>query len=140
MPEFALALSVWDIVGVLAYAQLSAFLESALLLGVLIVASVALPTRWFRDRFVEQGALLVFIAIAFALAIHFKSDVLLSWRLVPLLATAYLLANGCVFVAVSRWQWSGTLLRDLGDRLLLLLYVYSFVATISLLVIGVRNL
>ena len=51
LPRWLLHLDPWAVIGIFAYAQMFALLESLSLLLVLLFLSAVLPVRLFRNRF-----------------------------------------------------------------------------------------
>ena len=140
LPSWLLFLDGWTIAGIFAYSQVFVLFESLLVVAGLTAAAAVLPRRLFRERFVAQGAVIVLLAAAGAVALHLRKAVPL-WPSKTLLG-GLLLFFGAV-AAASWWIDRRTGLRaaieNLVDRLTVLLYIYLPLVAISLAIVVIRN-
>jgi hypothetical protein len=76
-------MEIRDLIGVFAYTQVSALLESILLLGIFVILSIVLPKNLLKDCFVVQGTILVFIAFLWGAFAYYQARILqhFSWSL-----------------------------------------------------------
>lgn len=140
LPSWLAFLSAWNTLGILAYGLVSSFLESALLLLLLVVSAVILPGGWLRDEFTIHGTLIV-IVLTFWLGLvqRFSSLRLWSdgqiWLGLSLVLITIVLAS----ILVRRLRPLGNVLRGLAGRATILLYVYVPLSILSLAIVVVRN-
>lgn len=70
MPELTLRMTLPDIMGVAAYVQTFALLESLLAFAVLFVISLLLPARFVSGRLVPMGTVLILLTTIAAVLVH----------------------------------------------------------------------
>ena len=76
IPALILRLSVWDLVGVIAYTISFALVESGIVFCILLTINFTLPPKFFRDKFIAISTLVVFLtSIGFMLAHFFDSGI-----------------------------------------------------------------
>jgi hypothetical protein len=135
-----LYLKPWDIVGVFAYAQLSAFLESLVLLCVCIVLSLVLPAQLLRRRFVAQGTVMVFLTATLGVVLQYKSAIFSS-PAISLLAVVLVLAlNGMAYVLIRRHRRLEESLVAFAERLTVLAVIYGIGTLVSIGIVVFRNI
>ncbi len=136
LPSWSLYLNAWEMASAFAYGQLVAFVESALLLCLLVILAAALPA-FFRPEFVAQSTLLVAAIILWTAFVHPPSS--LAPRAYP-----FLLPIAGALTAVSRplFRLSPALHRvtvEIAERSTVFLYIYLPIVAISLLIVLARN-
>jgi len=140
LPAWLQRLTLWDLIGAVAYTQVFALFESVGLLSILVFSSALLPARLFRHRFVAQSSTAVFLTSAWAVAIHFEliwpweADI---WSLLWLSAYLSLLAAGALLVHARPKFANG--LVNLVERLMPLSFAYVALSMLSILVVILRN-
>ena len=141
LPSWLLQLDIWDLIGTFAYAQVFAFVESAIILLVLLLLKVLLPRSVFEDRFVAQSSALVFVTSVWAILIQFnlKSLESLSLPTLVLWIPGYLVSIGIPFVLIRRQRRLEMAINTVVERLTVLLYIYLPLSLLSAVVILVRN-
>jgi hypothetical protein len=141
VPAWALQLSLWDLVGAMAYILVFALFESLVLLLFLVLLSVVLPSRALKDRFVALSAMAVFVTSGWAIAAHY--DALPLWETQrEFIAWAILYVASVILPAlfIHRMPRLARAINAVVERLALLSYVYGSVGVLSFLVIIIRNL
>lgn len=141
LPGWMLFLDTWTIAGIFAYSQVFALFESLLALLFLVVVAAALPGRLFRERFVAQGAVIVFLAAAGAIILQVTREIPL-WPSKTLIfgILAFLLMVGILSWFVGKYESIKAGIEKLIDRLVLLFYVYAPFVAISFVIIMLRNI
>jgi hypothetical protein len=134
------SLNLWDLIGVLAYALTFAFLESAIYLLSLILLSAILPVRFFRQRFVAHGSVVVLLTAVFAMAFHYRPVTGLSARTFGIGLALYAALNGALYVLIRRYGRLEAFINAFTERLTVLLYVYITLTVLGVTVVVVRNL
>lgn len=135
-----LYLRPWDIVGVFAYAQCSAFLESLVLLCVCIALSLILPAQLFRRRFVAQGSVMVFLIAALGIVLQYKPSVFSSPAISLLVAVGLLALNGMAYGLFRRYRRLEESLVAFAERLTVLAAIYGAGTLISIGIVVFRNI
>lgn len=130
-----------EIAVTLAYLFTVNFIESALAFLAPLGLSLLLPHRWFADRFVSRGMLLIILGLGYLAWFDWQLQrgaafpyELAKWTpmmAVPILALVFLL---------DKIKWLGQILEELGDRLTILLYILIPLSVVSLLTVLIRNL
>jgi hypothetical protein len=144
MPGWLLFLSLWDLMGAFAYTQAFAFLESAAVLLALILLSVILPARFLRDRFIAQGGMIVFLTVAWAVALRYArgNASVAFWSLKTLLLwlVLYSVSVGVPCLLINRYGRLEHIIDALVERLTVLLYFYVPITLLSIVVVILRNI
>ena len=135
-----LKLDTWELIGLIAYTQLFALLESLGLWLALILMAVVLPARILREKFVAKSSVSVFLLSIFGILIHF--ELVHWWKLAELLAglAGCLLGTVVLYVLLHRSKKLDDGLRAFADRLVVLSSIYVLIDLLSVAVVIVRNL
>lgn len=138
MPGWLPFLAPWRILGIFAYTQAFALLESLSILLVLILMAAILPVRLFRRKFVAVGTALMMSA---ALWIACGQIILIdNPNRLPLWAALALAFTLLSCVLVHRYPRLEQFLSSLADRLTVFLYLYVPLGLLGLVVVVSRNL
>lgn len=144
VPSWSFFLSIGEILSVYAYAFVVAFLESMLVLSILLLIGFVLPSRWWNDRFTSMGVIwLVVIEGSVMLRLYtnrapefwesFLNAQASWWTYTVLLALALTL----LAVFVKPFQRG---LELIADRFVVFLYLYMPLTVLSFLVVVLRNI
>ena len=127
-PSLILKANIWQILGVLAYTLVFAFIESLLLFGFLALAAAFLPRMLFRERFVYMGTLLALIIPGFALLVNTQFMQESSWAWIPVIGL-----TGAGLIASLRRPVDGARQIALAERFTLISSLYFILDLLSLL-------
>jgi hypothetical protein len=141
MPALLLRLSVWELIGVIAYAQVLALLESMVVLLVLVLTAAILPSRFLKDRFAAQGSMLVLLTSTWAIAYHFGYDMVSKWGFSPtLMWSGLFLASAVVaYVLILHCRRLEGVVLSLADRLVVPSSMYVALGLLGVVVVILRN-
>jgi hypothetical protein len=141
-PGWLTFLAPGEVLGAFAYALGGALLESLLVLFLLVVLAVLLPARWFGDRLVAQGTVMVLV-IAFWSAVFqliyastpkWDPDKMLLWSVLLLLSTVI------SSLLLHRLECLEKVVNALVERVTVFLYLYVPMGLLGLTVVAIRNL
>lgn len=142
LPSWLQYLNPWDNISIFAYTQAFALLESVVILFVLVVLSILLPVRFFRDRFAAQGSVMVFVAACWAVLLRAFDLGLRSWGLNEFLLGLALspvpIGASCALVHCS--DRLARAIEAFAERLTVLLYIYVPLGLLSLVLVVARNI
>lgn len=134
-------MNIGEILGIFAYDMALNLLESLGVVLIPVLLSVALPQKWFYDRFVARSAALVLLLLGYAMFFTARLQYedgypksLLLWSVFALFVVALLV------YLVGKIPIVCKLLEALSDRAIVFLYVFIPISLISLLVVIFRNL
>ncbi len=137
-------LNIWDIVGIFSYVMVFAWLESLVVLIVLILLSAILPAGFLRERFVAQSSLAVFLTSGWAIVAQYKAGIaeILPWTLKTFLLgmILYLASIGVSCFLIRLFDPIGDLINSFVERLTVFLYVYLPMTLLSMVIIILRNI
>ncbi|MCB0111996.1 MAG: hypothetical protein KDE53_39000 [Caldilineaceae bacterium] len=140
LPAWLYYLDLWEIVGIFAYTQLFALVESVTILLTLALAAVLLPV-FFRGRFVAVGSVLVLFLAGIAMLVQREDNALRALSPVPLLiAAAIALTLTLLLVLIYRRTRVQSLVEAFAERVSVLLYLYLPISLIGLVVVVIRNM
>ena len=141
LPSWLYFSSVGEIAVIFAYMMVVNLIESILVLLAPTLMSIILPQKWFYDRFITKGTLLVLFGLGYL--IYFDNHLqyqtpfpldLVYWT--PAIAIS-------ILVLVFLIDWLGFLdriLNELTNRLIIFLYISIPVSLTSLLIVLIRNI
>ncbi len=133
--------TVGEIAVIFTYMMVVNLIETILVLLAPVLMSILLPQKWFYDKFITKGSLLILLGLGYLMyfdnhlsfAAPFPLD-LVYWT--PAIAAAIL-----ALVFLLGWiGFLGKILNELANRLTIFLYISIPVSLISLLVVLVRNI
>jgi len=129
-----------------AYVFTVALIESLLLFGFVLLVSLILPRRIFRDQFIAQGSLMVIACTIWALILKFQSESSGLRNLLEVSAWILIFILSLLLIAVvssflmQRYQRSKSVLEAIADRMIIFAWIYVPVGLVSLAIVLVRNL
>ena len=141
LPSWLLFLSFRDLVGLFAYTEFFALLESTMVLLAMILLGVILPGRFFRDRFAAQGSTIVLLSAAWGVKLQREAHTIRSWPLKTfvLWSVLYLMSIGVAYLLIHRYERLEQYAIAFAERLTILLYIYVPLSLIGLLVVILLN-
>jgi hypothetical protein len=141
IPSWILSMDIWQLIGVIAYTQAFALLESVLVFLILLFIAIILPRKWFRDRFVAQVCMAVLFASAWAILAHFYGQNYGIWAIKRfLLSMTPLLVLIIVFsILIIRFKGFQKVIDAFVEHLLVLSLLYVGIDVFSIIVILFRN-
>jgi hypothetical protein len=129
-------LSLGTIVGIFAYSQLYAFLESIVSTGIVIFVCIALPRRSFKDKIIAQGTILIGITSIWMIVANF---ITYSWLSI-IWITLYFIALFGVSMVMYKNQKIEDRIIDFAERTYLLSAFFIFVDMVSIVIVIIRLL
>jgi hypothetical protein len=135
-------LGFWDNVSIFAYILAFALLESVVLLSIVTVLTIVLPAQCFRDKFVAQGSIVVFVATFWAIVFQSVDTEIRLWSLAEGLFWVVLCLTtiGVSCVLVDRSKRLEGALSAFAERLTVLVYIYVPMSILGLVVVISRNI
>lgn len=141
LPGWLYYSSMGEIGVMFTYMMVVNLIESLVVLLAPLFLSIVLPQKWFSDRFVTKGTLLVLMGLGYLIYfsnhLHFQTPFpvqLVTWT--PAVAIAIL---GLVFL-IDRAHVLDKALDEITSRLVIFLYISIPVSLVSVLVVLVRNI
>lgn len=142
IPSWILSMSLVEMIAVMAYPLDFALLESGIVLFCLIAIAAVLPASLYRNQFVSQTSLIVFIFTAWAVLMQFYGQVWDLWTprrfLMGLVPVVLLIGVASAVNAGSKIVQKG--LDALAERFLVLALVYIALDLFLLVFIISRNI
>ena len=116
-------------------------LESLAVVSMPVILGLILPQKWFFERFVTKGVLLVSLGLGYMtyVASHINTDEPFPYTLFRWMPLAVLLTLILVFL-LDRIKFLTKILEDISDRFVVFLFISVPVSVVSLLVVLVRNI
>jgi len=142
LPAWLLRLSVWELLGVIAYTQAFALFESLGIFLIVLIPALILPKWLFANHFVALAGLLVFTNSLWAILLQQNYATVSDWgarQFLPWLAL-YALSMLAVYVSVLFSQKLSQWIRSFLDRTAVLAGLYITIDVISVLIVLIRNL
>lgn len=144
-PAYILRFEPWEILGILAYSQTFALLESALTLGMLLLLSILLPGNFLKEKFVPQASILVISTAAWSAMYawytwHYLELSFSKWGFQAGFVISYFLTISVLSYLIRRLPRLEASLYAFADRLTVLSTFYLVIGVLSLFVVTLRNL
>ena len=132
----------WDVIGVVAYVQAFALVESIVVFLPLVLLSLALPPSWFRDRFVGLGVGIVYLSAAWFVLAQLNEDTLRTWGSRELLpwVTAYAASLLLLGVIIHRNPRLDVMIGSFVERVSVLASAYLVFLLAALVIVLLRVL
>lgn len=142
VPVWVLRLNAWDLIGMIAYNQAFALLESALVFLVLVLGALLLPPRWRQVEFHALATGMVFTSTAWFVLVHFNDDAIRLWGMGQFArwGLVYLASLAGVFLLIQRFAPVARGLSVITHRLSVLSVFYALTGAGGLLLVILRNL
>ncbi len=141
VPAWILRLSISDMVGVIAYAQFYALIDTLVIFIPLLLLAVLLPTTLFRNKFVAKGTAVIFISSAWFIFLHLNGQIIEQRQIAVLgiWGVSYLLVLAAAILIIQKNQKLEMAIVSFVQRLSVLSVLYLIIDLLSLIVIVVRN-
>ena len=142
LPSWLFFLQVGEIFSIYAYAFLVNFLESLLLLLIVLLPAFFLPRHWWADTFIPKG--LAFILVVLGSALLHMSLYRTPDTRAMFISGQFTWWVGTLFIAVTlTWligkvNWVRRRLETIADRFVIFLYIYLPLTAIALLIVLAR--
>jgi hypothetical protein len=143
VPSLVLEMKAWEFAGVISYVFSFALFESLVVFGLVFILSLIVPRRYFSDRLLATGSVLIFFATVATVMNHLHyvwkipSSQLDSWTWKW--AAASLAATGITLWGMWRSEKLSLIIRSGAERLGVLSTFYLAVDLIGVLIVVVRN-
>jgi hypothetical protein len=135
-------LNTWDLIGVVAYTQAFALIESLVVLLLLLFGCAILPAQLFRNKFVAISALIVILTSAWFILAHYNDEIMRLWGLkqFAIWGGIYCLSIVLGALIVHRFERLEKAINDIVQRLIVLSSVYILMGILSVTVVIIRNI
>jgi hypothetical protein len=142
LPSWLFFLEVGEIISIYSYAFLVNFMESILLLSLVLLASVTLPRHWWTDTVIPKGFVLILVLLGSA-ALHLTLYRTPDTREMFVSGQFNWWAGTLLIVVFLAWMtgrvnWICHGLENLADRFVVFLYIYLPLTVFAVLIILVR--
>jgi hypothetical protein len=142
IPAWILRLSLWDMIGVIAYSLAFALVETAIIFLGVVLLGVILPKSWFRHKFVALSSTIVFLASFWVIFLHYNIEIIDERLLVPAViwGGTLVLALILAITAVLRSTKIEAAIDAFVKRLAALSFIYLFLDLVGIILVIIRNL
>lgn len=142
LPALILRLSIGEIIGVTSYIFALALIESLILIVPVIVLTLLLPARFFKQHFVAVGSVIILISSIWLMYANHNDSYDAEWTTVQLLVilAAYLGSLAIPVALVLRFKRVEEIIQAIMERLAVLAYIYVALACLALVVVAIRNI
>jgi hypothetical protein len=139
LPSWLKSMTFWETVPLNAYAYAWVFLESVVILFLLLILAILVPEKLFKRHFVSKSSLAAWLIFVFSFATQLKNtnkyDFMAEIRPeIIILASAIIL-----FFLNSKFQRSNDIIVSIADRLTAFLYIYIPISVISTIIVLYNN-
>lgn len=129
-------------IGVMAYPLSFALLESILVLAGLLIVAVTLPSKLYRNWFVSQSTVIIFLVSVWAVFLQIYGQDWGMWSYRGLLIGLLPLVMMIILLAIlnARFNKLQKTIEALAERMVVLGFLYVIIDIVFLLVLIIRNL
>jgi hypothetical protein len=140
LPSWLKSMTFWETIPINAYAYAWVFLESLVILFILLMLAISMPEKWFRRNFVSKSSLAVWLIFMFSFATQLKNtnkfDFMAGIKPEIILLVSALIS----FFLLSKSQKFHDIIISITDRLTVFLYIYIPISAISTIIVLYNNL
>lgn len=146
MQSWLYSLGINQILVLAAYVLTDALFESLLVLGMVLLLALALPGRFFKDKFEAQGTAVVAVWSAGAVLLQRHLDKLSSLTLQQLILLPFLILAWTVIIILlfsfilDRIRVITRVINTVADRLTVFSYIYIPLSLLGLIMVMIRNI
>lgn len=129
-----------DLLNLIAYIMAGAFIESLLLIIILLLVGVILPRKIFIDKFILRGSILTVTFLASTM--YYYTQTPLGEALVDLYkwGVFFVVSSTALLLIAENIPVVRNAIELIADRCLVFLYIYLPISFISIIVIIIRNI
>lgn len=142
MPSWLLRLTTGELVGVMAYVEAFALVESAAFFVGMLTVMALLHGRWLEGhRMVFSLVVTLMVSLA-AVVVHYMDESLRQWGLLGIAVPTGAMILGAaplLYFTMRTEKWSRAI-QEVVDRVILLSLLYTSLGLIGLLIVVVRNI
>jgi hypothetical protein len=141
LPSLILYMNIGQVTSVFAYMMAFAFMESLLVIGLLILISAILPPNWFRNKFASKSFLTILVGALLAIDIRISTPnrypgmEFLFWRV--LLSAVILIAS---LLAMHYFRPVQKGIDFILEQMTIMTYIYLPIGVFSLVIVLARNI
>jgi hypothetical protein len=135
IPTLILRANIWELIGVIAYVLAFDLFESVFVAAVLVLISIILPQKMFRNLFVPQGAMVVSLISGWAMSIQGQGALIRNWNIMPVVV---LLA--IFYALIHRFEKVQSLLFRTAKAMSVLSFTYVAFDVVGVFIVLLRNL
>jgi hypothetical protein len=146
VPSWLGYLSLVSVLALATYVLAFSLIESSAVLGFLVFLSLIFPKRLFRDKFVVQGGVVLFLLSLGAYLFQRRMKVIYTLEIqqlivypIAILAALLLLIVASAFI-LERVKILARLIQVIADRMTVFAIIYIPLGLLGLVVVIVRNL
>lgn len=141
VPSFLKYSTTGEIGVIFAYLMVVNLLESLVVVFAPLALSAILPQKWFHDRFVTKGVLLVAMGLGYWIYIVGKivPEMPFPYALIKWSPVFFLLILILVLL-LGQINFLSKIVDEISDRFVIFLYISIPVSAISLMVVLIRNI
>jgi hypothetical protein len=146
VPSLLFYMRVWDVLVISAYVLAFALFESMVVLGVLVIFSLVIPAKYFKDNFVAQGSTVVLTISMGAVALQRKMNIMYKLDGWELILYPFIILAAIVFVIFAasyiydRFKILPRIINTVAERMIVFVLLYVPLSVLGLLLVFVRNI
>jgi hypothetical protein len=142
VPAMRVRLETWDVIGVVAYVQAFALMESLLLTAAIISLGMLFARRLHPNEFSALGTVLILVGACWSIFIHYDLAPLASWPPSKIYGRLVLLIISSALALLLVWRFEpvkGTI-NKLTSEGFILAQLYALIGVLSIIVVIIRNI
>ncbi len=140
IPSWAIKLSIWEVISIIAYTLAYTLIESLLLWLFFVLVAGLLPAAYLRDRLVIHSTVIVWVSAIWAVVIHINAQGVYAWGTgVVSWVPAYLLSLLAAEFVLWKVKIFGVWVERLVSQISILASAYIFTGLAGLLIAFLRN-
>jgi hypothetical protein len=146
VPSLLFYMRVWDVLIISAYVLAFALFESMVVLGLLVIFSLVIPTKYFKEKFVAQSSTVVLMITLGAVALQRKMNIMYRLDGWELILYPFVILAAIIFVIFAasyiydRFKILPRIINTVAERMIVFVLLYVPLSILGLLVVFVRNI
>lgn len=150
IPSWLFYMKAVDILILLAYVMSYSLIESLLVMSSVLLVCMVLPSKYFKDKFVTQGAILVVVISGIAYFLRLQMETISKLEIENQITTWLIIVTTILFgIALmviilakvfDRLPGLSRGISSLANRMVVFSYIYVPLGLIGLIVVIIRNI
>ena len=146
IPSLLFYMRVWDVLIIISYVLMFALFESVIVLGLLLIFSLVIPAKYFKDNFVAQGSTVVLMISMGAVALQRKMNIMYRLDGWELILYPFIFLAAIVFVIFvssfiyDRFKILPRIINTVAERMIVFVILYVPLSILGMLLVFVRNI
>ena len=142
VPAWILRLSIWELIGCIAYTQAYAFFESLTVLLIFLLLGVVIPGGLFAYQFVAQSTVTLLAGSIWAILIQYNYETIREFGGKELILWLFIIVLTILAMnaLILRYEKIERIVQIIAEKVAVLAALYAFIGLLSWIIVIFRNI